>query len=89
MITAVFFCFPAFVYSPIFYFLVGKNQQFVIATSCFVINLFLLMAGPYLIDRYSLQGAMYTAVLGQWGLMLASLILYFQEKSAKKIRLIK
>jgi|GEM_PF-3894549 len=89
VVLSVFFCFPAFVYSPIFYYLVGKNQQFVIATSCFVVSLFLLMLCPYLIDKYGLEGALFTASLGQWGLMVSSLIIYFQERSAKKIRLIK
>lgn len=89
MLLAFFFCLPAFIYAPVLYYLVGKNQHFDIAVAAAIITVVQLLTCPALMQRYGLQGAVLTAVLGQWLLMVASLFLYFQEKNAKKIKLIK
>lgn len=89
LILGFFFCFPSFVYGPVFYFLVGKNQQFDIAIAAILITIIQLLICPYFIGVYQLYGAMITAIIGQWLMMVASMYLYFQEKNAKKIKLIK
>lgn len=89
LVLSVLFCLPSFVYSPIIYFLVGKNRQFVLSVACFGICGMMLLACNYFVPVYGLCGAQMVAVIGQWGLMLAALIIYFQERSAKKIKLIK